>query len=63
MDVLKFVYGEDNVEAITTGIELKATDLPEVVIVVDMILKGGIFKAYCRTTSENYRGWRNRLSR
>ena len=47
VDVLKFVYGEDNVEGdITTGIELKAnaTDLPEVVIVVDMILKGGILK-------------------
>lgn len=47
VDVLKFIYGEENVEGtLESGIELKAnaTDLPEVSVVVDMILKGGILK-------------------
>ena len=47
VDVLKFIYGEENVEGdLATGIELKAnaTDLPEVAVVVDMILKGGVLK-------------------
>ena len=47
VDVLKFVYGPDNVTGdLTTGIELRANsnDLPEVVLVADMILKGGVLK-------------------
>lgn len=47
VDVLKFIYGDENVSGdLTTGIEVRANaeDLPEVVLVADMILKGGVLK-------------------
>ena len=46
-DVLKEVYGKDNVSgALATGITIKAnsTPLEEHILVVDMVLKGGILK-------------------
>lgn len=46
-DVLKEVYGKDNVSGtLATGITIKAnsTPLEEHVLVVDMVLKGGILK-------------------
>lgn len=47
IDVLKEIYGGDNVSGtLETGITIKAnsTELQEHVIVVDMVLKGGILK-------------------
>lgn len=47
IDVLKEVYGSDNVSGtLDTGIEIKANakDLEEHTLVVDVILKGGILK-------------------
>lgn len=47
VDVLKEVYGNDNVSGdLDTGITIKAnsTPLEEHIIVVDMVLKGGILK-------------------
>ena len=46
-DVLKEVYGKDNVSGtLSTGITIKAnsTPLEEHILVVDMVLKGGILK-------------------
>lgn len=46
-DVLKFVYGDDNVSGtLATGIEVKASsaEVPECVIVVDMIMRNGVLK-------------------
>ena len=47
VDVLKFVYGDDNVSGdLTNGIEVKANadDAEEHVLVCDMILRGGVLK-------------------
>lgn len=47
IDVLKEVYGKDNVEGdLETGITIQAnsTPLEEHVILVDMVLKGGVLK-------------------
>ena len=47
VDVLKLVYGDDNVSgSLATGIEIKANadDAAEHVIVVDMVMRGGILK-------------------
>lgn len=47
VDVLKAVYGPDNVEGdLETGISLKAnsSEIPSMSYVIDMILKGGILK-------------------
>jgi hypothetical protein len=47
VDVLKEVYGQDNVSGtLETGIEIKAnaTELEEHCLVVDMVLKGGVLK-------------------
>ena len=47
IDVLKFVYGEENVTGdLATGITVKANakEVPEVALVVDMIMKAGALK-------------------
>lgn len=48
VEVLKYVYGSDNVigSSIETGIKIKANakELPEHVLVCDMVLKDGILK-------------------
>ena len=47
VDVLKFIYGEENVTGdLATGITVKANakEVPEVALIVDMILKGGALK-------------------
>ena len=47
VDVLKFVYGDDNVSGdLTNGIEVKANadDATEHVLVIDMIMRGGVLK-------------------
>ncbi len=47
MDVLKEVYGKDNVSGdLTTGIKIKANskELDEHSVVIDMVLKGGVLK-------------------
>ncbi|MEN2465906.1 hypothetical protein [Ornithinibacillus sp. JPR2-1] len=47
VDVLKFVYGDDNVTGdLNTGITVKANnkEAEERTIVVDMVLKGGVLK-------------------
>ena len=47
VDVLKLVYGDDNVSGdLTTGISITANadDAAEHVIVVDMVMRGGILK-------------------
>jgi len=47
VDVLKFVYGDDNVTGdLDTGIEVKANnkEAEERTIVIDMVLKGGFLK-------------------
>lgn len=47
VEVLKFVYGDDNVFGdLTNGIEVKANadDATEHVLVIDMIMRGGVLK-------------------
>ena len=47
VDVMKFVYGDDNVSGdLTNGIEVKANadDAVEHVLVIDMIMRGGVLK-------------------
>ena len=47
VDVLKFVYSDDNVTGdLATGITIKANakEAPELALVVDMVMKGGILK-------------------
>lgn len=47
IDVLKEVYGKDNVTGdLTTGIKIKANskELDEHAVVIDMVLKGGVLK-------------------